>query len=60
MTKDFHQVRNIAANAPYDQIYILVNTEKYGGGAIYNFYSMINLKKKPHVLNSYLYLYLNF
>lgn len=46
MTKDFHQVRNIAANAPYDQIYILVNTEKYGGGAIYNFYSMTSAYDK--------------
>ncbi len=33
-------VRNAAANAPYDQIYILVNTEKYGGAGIYNYYSI--------------------
>lgn len=46
MTKDFFQVRNVAANAPYDQIYILVNTEKYGGGAIYNFYSMTSAYDK--------------
>ncbi len=39
MTTDNISVRNLAANAPYDQIYILVNTTKYGGGAIYNFYS---------------------
>jgi hypothetical protein len=39
MTPDNKSVRNLAANAPYDQIYILVNTKKYGGGAIYNFYS---------------------
>ncbi|MCD4679834.1 MAG: IgA Peptidase M64 [Bacteroidales bacterium] len=39
-TKTYKQVRNIAAYAPYDQIYILVNTEKYGGGGIYNFYSV--------------------
>jgi hypothetical protein len=39
MTYDNKSVRNLAANAPYDQIYILVNTTKYGGGAIYNFYS---------------------
>jgi hypothetical protein len=32
-------VRNYASYAPYDQIYILANTEKYGGGAIYNYYS---------------------
>jgi hypothetical protein len=40
MTEDFKSVRDLAANVPYDQIYILVNTEKYGGGAIYNFYSV--------------------
>jgi len=39
MTNDHRSVRNLAANAPYDQIYILVNSTKYGGGAIYNFYS---------------------
>jgi hypothetical protein len=39
MTNDNKSVRNLAANAPYDQIYILVNSSKYGGGAIYNFYS---------------------
>ena len=39
MTYDNKSVRNLAANAPYDQIYILVNSTKYGGGAIYNFYN---------------------
>lgn len=46
MTSDYHTLRNIAANAPYDQIYILVNTEKYGGGAIYNYYSMTGVDNK--------------
>ena len=40
MIKDFQEVRNVAGNAPYDYIYILANTEKYGGGAIYNFYGI--------------------
>jgi hypothetical protein len=40
MTYDNKSVRNLSANAPYDQIYILVNSEKYGGGAIYNYYSV--------------------
>jgi len=40
MTTDNRSVRNLAANAPYDQIYILVNSSKYGGGAIYNHYCM--------------------
>ncbi|HZL09695.1 MAG TPA: M64 family metallopeptidase [Prolixibacteraceae bacterium] len=40
MIKDFQGVRDVAANAPYDYIYILANTDKYGGGAIYNFYGI--------------------
>jgi hypothetical protein len=40
MTNDNKTLRNIASNAPYDQIFILVNTKKYGGGAIYNHYSV--------------------
>lgn len=39
-TPDFKAVSDVAANAPYDALYILVNTEKYGGGGIYNFYSI--------------------
>ena len=40
MTTDYFSVRDVAANAPYDQIFIMVNTDKYGGGGVYNFYSM--------------------
>jgi len=39
-TQDINTVRNIAAYVPYDQIYILVNTEIYGGGGIYNYYNL--------------------
>jgi hypothetical protein len=39
MTFDNKSVRDLAANVPYDQIYILVNSSKYGGGAIYNHYN---------------------
>ncbi|MEN8156087.1 MAG: M64 family metallopeptidase [Bacteroidota bacterium] len=39
-TSDFKTVCDVAANAHYDQLYILVNTDKYGGGGIYNFYSI--------------------
>jgi hypothetical protein len=39
-TTDFKSVCDVAANAHYDQIYILVNTDKYGGGGIYNHYSI--------------------
>ena len=38
MTYDNKTLHDVAANAPYDQIFILVNTNKYGGGGIYNFY----------------------
>ncbi len=39
-TMDYKAVCDVAACAPYDQIYILVNTDKYGGGGIYNHYSI--------------------
>ena len=32
-------IRDIASAAPYDQIYLLVNSNRYGGGGIYNLYS---------------------
>ncbi|HAQ20829.1 MAG TPA: peptidase M64 [Prolixibacteraceae bacterium] len=40
MVNDFQGIRDMAGNAPYDYIYILANTAKYGGGAIYNFYGI--------------------
>lgn len=40
MVGDYPGVCNMASNAPYDYIYILANTSKYGGGAIYNFYGI--------------------
>jgi hypothetical protein len=39
-TEDYKTVRDIASCVPYDQICILVNTDKYGGGGIYNFYTL--------------------
>lgn len=40
MTYDFQAVRDIAGHVPYDYVYILSNSDKYGGGGIYNFYGM--------------------
>lgn len=40
MTEDFQTVRDIASNAPYESIFILTNTDKYGGGGVYNFYGL--------------------
>ncbi len=38
MSYDNQSIRNLSCLVPYDQIYILANTSKYGGGGIYNFY----------------------
>lgn len=40
MTEEFQKVRDVASSAPYECIYILTNTDKYGGGGIYNFYGL--------------------
>ena len=40
-TEDCKAVRDAAANVPYDQICVLVNSGKYGGGGIYNHYSIV-------------------
>lgn len=40
MTSDNKSLRDMAGNAPYDQIYIIANSKKYGGGGIFNHYCM--------------------
>jgi hypothetical protein len=40
MTEDFHNLRDQAGHVPYEFIYVLSNTDKYGGGGIYNFYGI--------------------
>ena len=37
---DFQKLRDIAGHVAYDYIYVLSNTQKYGGGGIYNFYGI--------------------
>ena len=39
LTSDNKTLRTITASVPYDQIYILVNSTRYGGGGIYNWFS---------------------
>jgi len=39
-TMDVETVRDVAAQTAYDQIYIIVNTAKYGGGGVYNYYNL--------------------
>ena len=39
MTFDTKSIHDVASIVPYDAIVILVNSETYGGGGIYNFYA---------------------
>lgn len=41
MTLDVKSVRDLAGCVPYDQIIILVNTSKYGGGGVFNYYNVV-------------------
>ena len=41
LTEQNRAFRDLAANAPYDVVEILANSEKYGGGGIYNLYSTV-------------------
>ena len=38
-TSDTRSVYDIAANVPYDLIFVLVNSKRYGGGGFYNHYA---------------------
>ena len=38
LTEDNKSLRNVAGHAPYDALYIMINSSRYGGGGIYNFY----------------------
>ncbi len=42
MTYDVKSVRDIAGIVPYDQIMILVNSPIYGGGGVFNYYSIVS------------------
>lgn len=37
---NYAPLAKVLANVPYDQIIVLVNTKTYGGGGIYNYYSV--------------------
>ncbi|MCU4174989.1 M64 family metallopeptidase [Carboxylicivirga sp. N1Y90] len=39
-TYDVKSIRDIACAAPYDHIVVLVNSDRYGGGGIYNHFSI--------------------
>ncbi len=50
MVENYHHLADIASCVPYDQIYVIVNSEKYGGGAIYNFYNVTSAHNKKSEL----------
>ena len=51
MTLKLWQLHDVLGQTPCDHIIIVLNNEKYGGGAIYNFYSVTSLHKMAeHVL----------
>ncbi len=41
LTEENRKLRDIAANAPYEAIEIVTNSQTYGGGGIYNLYSTV-------------------
>lgn len=40
-TQDIRRVNDYAAAAPHDQIIVLINSPRYGGGGVYNYYSAV-------------------
>ena len=53
-TADMKSIRDAVWNLPCDAIFILVNTEKYGGGGMYNFYAM-GTADNQHTLNIFVH-----
>jgi len=51
-TQDIRRVNDYAAAAPHDQIIVLINSTRYGGGGVYNYYSAVTADHKftPQVL----------
>lgn len=39
-TSDMKPIYDVAAGVPWDQLFVLVNTDRYGGGGFYNFLSV--------------------
>ncbi len=45
-SSDFHAIRNYASLVPCDQVCVLVNTDIYGGGGVYNFWNITSGKNE--------------
>lgn len=48
-TSNLEAIHDMAASVPYDQIFVLVNSSRYGGGGFYNF---INVGSSDHALSA--------
>ena len=48
LTLDNRRLRETAAQAPYDALLLIANSEKYGGGGIFNLYSTAAAKGKQY------------
>ena len=46
LSYDNSTIRNVAANVPYDYMFILINERTYGGGGIFNLYSTVAADNK--------------
>ncbi|MDY0196353.1 MAG: M64 family metallopeptidase [Tenuifilaceae bacterium] len=53
-TTKYKRVMDIAANAPADIVYVIVNTKEYGGGGIYNHY---NVCTSNHALSNEVFIH---
>lgn len=54
LTEGNKPLRDIAAHAPYDAVIIVVNSKRYGGGGIYNFYCVYT---QDEIWQDYLFLH---
>lgn len=45
-TFSMFQLGNIVASVPYDQIVVVVNTKRYGGGGFYNFMNLLSAQNQ--------------
>ncbi|MBN1597373.1 MAG: peptidase M64 [Bacteroidales bacterium] len=41
-SKEMSLIRDAVSDVPYDQICIMVNSEKYGGGGVYNYFTVFS------------------
>ncbi len=46
LTEDNRSIHSLASNVPYDLVCIMVNSNRYGGGGIYNEYAIFTIDNK--------------